>query len=214
MISSTVLDLYYPSKLYITTNTTVQQSSYLAIVTIFYLSTSFPLFLFISIYYYKGITTVPTTKTPSAAPSSTPTMHPTFASFSADRRNSDNVVSDDDSDSDDDCDIGDIGSHGSKDKNTNSNNNSNEKDDDLQLITVVFRSVHPTIQSSTTSSPSSVILKLDKHVTLQKAVEMLCYSLNVTSDMIQELDIKFPLPRRMIRLHSSSNNNTSSELKR
>jgi hypothetical protein len=84
-----------------------------------------------------------------------------------------------------------------------------------QLITVVFRQDVSSQMKSPTTQSSIEIMKLSTIITLQKALEMLCSRLNTTLDEIQELEIKYPLPRKLIRLSTTNiTHSTSQELQR
>jgi len=86
---------------------------------------------------------------------------------------------------------------------------------DSQLITVVFRQDVSSQSKSPTTQSSTEIMKLSTKITLQKALEMLCFRLNTTVDEIQELEIKYPLPRKLIRLSTTNiTHSTSQELQR
>ena len=86
---------------------------------------------------------------------------------------------------------------------------------DSQLITLVFRQDVSSHSKSPTTQSSTEIMKLSTKITLQKALEMLCSRLNTTVDEIQELEIKYPLPRKLIRLSTTNiTHSTSQELQR
>ena len=116
-----------------------------------------------------------------------------------------NYSNDDDDDDDNDDDDG----------YDNNNDTCDDHNIDSQLITVVFRQDVSSQSKSPTTQSSTEIMKLSTKITLQKALEMLCLRLNTTVDEIQELEIKYPLPRKLIRLSTTNiTHSTSQELQR